>query len=214
LIKLASRMERLVPSGIRAINERALEMERAGIKVCHFELGRPDFDTPEYIKRAAVDSLNGGDVFYTSNFGKQALREAVARDLAERRGIPAAADNVLITVGLAEAIFDTLAALLEPGDELLVPDPVWMNYVNVPRLLGAVPVPYALLEDRDYQPDPAELESLVTDRTRAIVLVSPGNPTGSMLNRDSLDAIADLARRRDLVVISDTVLHETLFQPV
>lgn len=210
-VKLAGRIESLVPSGIRAVNERALALEREGKKVFHFELGRPDFDTPEYIKRACVESLNGGDVFYTSNFGKPELRRAVAEYLEKRKHIPVTAENVLITVGLAEAVFDVLTALLEPGDEILVPDPVWMNYVNVPRLLGASPVPYALQEARDYQPDPAELERLITPRTRAIVIVSPNNPTGSVLGGDSLNAIAALARAHDLAVVSDEVYERITY---
>ena len=210
-LKLARRIETLTPSGIRAVNERALALEREGKRVYHFELGRPDFDTPEYIKRACVEGLERGDVFYTPNAGKPGLRSAVAEYLSGRRGIPVAAENVLITVGLAEAVFDVLTALLEPGDELLIPDPVWMNYVNVPRLLGAVPVPYALREESGCQPDPSELEALVTDRTKAVVIVSPHNPTGSMLSDDSLNAIADLAIRHDLAVISDEVYERLTY---
>ena len=150
---IAARMDQLVPSGIRKVNERALAMERAGEKVLHFEIGRPDFDTPAYIKRAAMESLERGEVFYTSNFGLTELRQEVANYLNRRSHTDYRACEVLVTVGLSEAVFDLLCTILDEGDELLIPDPVWMNYLNVPRLLGAVPVSYELKEENGYQLD-------------------------------------------------------------
>ena len=210
-VKFAKRIENLVPSGIRRVNERALALEREGKKVCHFELGRPDFDTPEYIKKAGIKAIEDGDVFYTSNFGKLNLREAVAKYLSEKKHIPVAGENILITVGLAEAIFDVLAVLLEEGDEILVPDPVWMNYVNIPKLLGAKPIKYDLSEDNDYQPDMSAFEERLTDRTKAVVIVSPHNPTGSMLSADTLKRIADIAKKHDLTVISDEIYERLTY---
>ena len=144
--KIAARMERMAPSGIRRVNEKALAMERAGEKVLHFEIGRPDFDTPEYIKKAANQALAEGKVHYTSNFGLMELRQAIADKLKRENSIDYKASEVLVTVGLSEAVFAVLATILEEGDEILVPDPGWLNYVNVPDLLGAVPVPYLLRE--------------------------------------------------------------------
>ena len=210
-VAFAKRTDKMVPSGIRKVNEKALELERLGKKVCHFELGRPDFDTPEYIKKSAADSLFSGDVYYTSNFGKETLRKTVADYLREKKNIPVTTDNILITVGLAEAVFDVMTALLDEGDEILVPDPVWMNYVNIPKFLGAVPVTYELLEEKDYQPDPDEIEKKITDRTKAIVIVSPHNPTGSMLKSKALLAIAEIAKRHDLIVISDEVYERLTY---
>ena len=130
--KIASRMQRLAPSGIRKINEKALQMEREGRSVIHFEIGRSDFDTPDYIKKAAVESIHAGDVFYTSNFGKSELRQAVAEKLRRENGLDYRKEEILITAGLSEAVFAVLAVILEEGDEILVPDPVWINYLNVP----------------------------------------------------------------------------------
>lgn len=210
-IGFADRIKNLTPSGIRRINEKALALERKGVKVCHFELGRPDFDTPEYIKKTAVESLGNKDVFYTSNFGKPPLREEVACYLSEKKKINVTAENILITVGLAEAIFDIFAALLNPGDEVLVPDPVWMNYINVPKLFGAVPVTYSLFESRGYQPDIRQIESVITDRTKAIVLVSPHNPTGSMPDKKVVEDIAAVAKKHDLIVISDEIYERLTY---
>jgi aspartate/methionine/tyrosine aminotransferase len=210
-IEFSNRIAQMVPSGIRKVNEKALAMEEKGDKVYHFELGRPDFDTPEYIKAACIDSLRHGDVFYTSNFGYRNLREEIAKYLSEKKQIPTGYEEVLITVGLAEAIFDLCMVLLEEGDEILVPDPVWMNYINIPRMLGAVPVTYQLLEEKQYQPDINEIESRITDKTKAIVIVSPHNPTGSMLNEESLSGIARIAQEHDLLVISDEIYERIVY---
>ncbi|MBR1390758.1 MAG: pyridoxal phosphate-dependent aminotransferase [Lachnospiraceae bacterium] len=201
----------MVPSGIRKVNEKALAMERNGEKVYHFEIGRPDFDTPDYIKKACIDSLNNGDVFYTSNFGYQELREEIAKYLTDKKHIPTTYEEVLVTVGLAEAVYDVLSVILEEGDEILVPDPVWMNYINIPRMLGAVDVKYSLLEQREYQPDFGELSAKITDKTKAIVLVSPHNPTGSMLSRESLEGIAELAKKNNLLVLSDEIYERLVY---
>ena len=133
--KIAARMNRMAPSGIRKVNEKALAMERAGERVLHFEIGRPDFDTPEYIKRAAEQALADGKVHYTSNFGLMELRQAIADKLKRENNVDYTASEVLVTVGLSEAVFAVLATILEEGDEILVPDPVWLNYINVPNLL-------------------------------------------------------------------------------
>ena len=209
--KIADRMKGLVPSGIRKVNEKALAMERAGETVIHFEIGRPDFDTPEYIKEACVKSLENGDVFYTSNFGDMKLREQVAEYLERHNHISYKAEEILITAGLSEAVYDVLCALLDAGDEILVPDPVWINYLNVPRLLGAEPVCYDLLEENGYQPDIKQLEALITDKTKAMVINTPGNPTGSILSRKTLEVVAALAEKYDLAIISDEIYDRLLY---
>lgn len=155
--KIASRMDKLVPSGIRKVNEKTLAMERAGEKVIHFEIGRPDFDTPEYIKKAAEKAIANGDVFYTSNYGTMELRQEIANKLLRQNHVDYKATDILVTVGLSEAVFDVLCTILDEGDEILVPDPAWLNYHNVPRLLGAVPVTYTLSEENGYQMDVDEL---------------------------------------------------------
>lgn len=209
--RIAARMDQLLPSGIRKVNEKALAMERAGEKVIHFEIGRPDFDTPEYIKRACMESLENGDVFYTSNYGDMELRETIAQKLQTQNHVPYTASEILVTVGLSEAIFDLLCTILDEGDEILVPDPVWMNYVNVPRLLGAVPVSYDLREEDGYQMNLDEIRSKITDRTKAVVIVSPNNPTGSILSEEVLKGLSELAVKNDIMVISDEVYERLIY---
>ncbi len=210
-LRTSKRMDRLVPSGIRKVNEKALAMERNGEKVLHFELGRPDFDTPEYIKKACILALEDGDVFYTSNLGNMELRQAVAEKLVKENNVNYCADEILVTVGLSEAVFDTLCSVLDEGDEILVPDPVWMNYLNVPKLLGAVPVTYSLREENNYQIDLEELRSKVTEKTKALVIVTPNNPTGGVLNRKTLEGIARLAVGENLLVIADEIYERLIY---
>ena len=208
---VAERMDQLIPSGIRKVNEKALAMERAGETVIHFELGRPDFDTPEYIKKACIDSLNAGDVFYTSNFGTMELREAIAWKLKTQNNIDYKPSEIIVSVGLTEAVFDVLCAILNEGDEILVPNPGWLNYLNVPKLLGAVPITYSLLEKNNYQIDLEEIRSKLSPKTKAIVLITPSNPTGGVLSEGVLKELAELAIENDLTVIADEVYERLLY---
>lgn len=209
--KIAARMNRMAPSGIRKVNEKALAMERAGEKVLHFEIGRPDFDTPEYIKKAAEQALAEGKVHYTSNFGLMELRQAIADKLKRENNVDYKASEVLVTVGLSEAVFAVLATILEEGDEILVPDPVWLNYINVPNLLGAKAVTYGLTEETGFQMDLEEVKAKITPKTRAIVIITPNNPTGGVLSEDVLKELADIAISNDLMVISDEVYERLIY---
>lgn len=208
---IAARMDRMAPSGIRKVNEKALAMERAGEKVLHFEIGRPDFDTPEYIKQAANQALAQGKVHYTSNFGLMELRQAIADKLKRENHVDYKASEVLVTVGLSEAVFAVLASLLDEGDELLVPDPVWLNYINVPNLLGAKAVTYSLKEENGYQMDLDEVRSKITSKTRGIVIVTPNNPTGGVLEEDVLKELAEIAKANDLMVIADEIYERLVY---
>ena len=209
--RIAARMDHLVPSGIRKVNEKALEMERAGETVYHFEIGRPDFDTPEYIKRACIESLENGEVFYTSNFGMMELRQTIADYLNRRSHTGYQAENILVTTGLSEAVFDLLCTILDEGDELLIPDPVWMNYLNVPKLLGAVPVSYELREENGFQLDLKEIREKITDKTKALLIVTPNNPTGGVLSEETLKGLAQIAIEKDILVIADEVYERLIY---
>ena len=209
--KIASRLDRMAPSGIRKVNEKALAMEREGHKVLHFEIGRPDFDTPEYIKKAAFQALTEGKVHYTSNFGHMELRQAIADKLNRDNNVPYKASEILVTVGLSEAVFAVLATILNEGDEILVPDPVWLNYINVPNLLGAKAVTYDLKEENDFQMDLDEIRAKITDKTRALVIITPNNPTGGVLGEDTLNQLAQIAIEHDLMVISDEIYERLVF---
>ncbi len=208
---ICSKFNKVGPSGIRKINEKTLEMERAGKRVYHFEVGRPDFDTPKVIKDATIKSIEDGDVFYTSNYGIMPLREAVAEKLRNENNLDYTAKEVLITAGATESIYDSYSLILEEGDEILLPNPCWPNYVNAAYIMGAVPVRYSLAEENDFQIDFDELEGLVTEKTKAIVIINPSNPIGSMFTLETLEKLADFAKKKDILVISDEIYEKIIY---
>ena len=208
---ICSKFNKVGPSGIRKINEKTLEMERAGKKIYHFEVGRPDFDTPKIIKDATIKSIENGDVFYTSNYGIMPLREAVAEKLRNENNLDYTAKEVLITAGATESIYDSYSLILEEGDEILLPNPCWPNYVNAAHMMGAVPVRYSLAEENDFQIDFDELEGLVTEKTKAIVIINPSNPIGSMFTLETLEKLADFAKKKDILVISDEIYEKIIY---
>ena len=208
---ICSKFNKVGPSGIRKINEKTIEMERAGKRIYHFEVGRPDFDTPKVIKDATIKSIEDGDVFYTSNYGIMPLREAVAEKLRNENNLDYTAKEVLITAGATESIFDSYSLILEEGDEILLPNPCWPNYINAAHIMGAKPVRYSLAEENDFQIDFDELEDLVTEKTKAIVIINPSNPIGSMFSLETLEKLADFAKEKDILVISDEIYEKIVY---
>lgn len=209
--KTAKRMDCLPFSGIRAVMEKATKMQQAGENIIHLEIGRPDFDTPEKIKATANKSLAAGHVFYTSNYGTPALRAEIAKWENAEHGNDYEAAEVLVTVGVGEATYASMAAFLEEGDEVLVPNPVWLNYIHVPNSLGATPVTYSLKEENDYQIDFEELESKITDKTKMIVVVNPSNPTGGVFSRETLEKLSQTAIKNDLLVVADEIYSQLVY---
>jgi aspartate/methionine/tyrosine aminotransferase len=199
-------------SEIRRVLERATVLERAGKKILHFEIGRPAFDTPANIKAAAIKALEDGQVHYSSNYGIPALRTAIAEKLERANGLHyRPEDEIIVTVGANEAVGAAFLALLDPGDEVLVPDPAWLHYRWCAQLCGARVVPIPCSAAQEFVPDPAVVAGLITERTRMIVVNSPNNPTGAVYPREILEALADLAKRHDLLVLSDEIYEEMVY---
>jgi len=208
----ASRLGQVPFSGIRRIMEEANRLEQAGASIIHLEIGRPDFDTPAHIKEAAKAALDRGDVHYTSNLGTIALRRAVSRKLRDENGLDYDPETeIMITVGAVEGIFAAAAAFLNPGEEMLVPDPGWVNYVSVPRIISAQSTSYRLREEAGFQPEAAQIAAAITPRTKLLVLLSPGNPTGTVASQDALREIAFLAQRHDLLVVADEIYERIVY---
>jgi len=205
-------MHQIPFSGIRKIFQAAADWERRGENVIHLEIGRPDFDTPQHIKDMAKQALDQGVVHYTSNYGAPDLREAIAAKLLTENGIQVDPDGeIIVTVGANEGVLLIALALLDPGDEVLIPDPAWLHYYYCAQLAEARPVHVPLWEQNDFRLDPDDLESAITPRTKMIILTSPHNPTGSVLDRDTLERIADLAIKHDLLVVSDEIYEKILY---
>jgi aspartate/methionine/tyrosine aminotransferase len=199
-------------SGIRKIFGRAVELEREGKRVIHLEIGRPDFDTPEHIKKAAKTALDKGHVHYTPNDGIPALRSAISTDLLNRYGLEYEPQGeIIVTVGASEALYLAYLSFLDPGDEVLVPEPAWMNYFHCARLVGAVPVSIPLSQENGFQLDPDDLTKRLTPRSKMLVLNSPQNPTGAIFSRETLEAIANITDRNNLLVISDEIYSRLIY---
>ena len=203
--KPAKRMDSLPFSGIRAILEKANKMQAAGDNIIHLEIGRPDFDSPQKVKETAYEEIEKGNVFYTSNYGTPELRTAIAEFEKRKNGADYDPSEVLVTIGVCEATWNCMYACLDPGDEVLVPNPVWLNYIHVPETLGAKAVTYSLKEENDFQIDVNELEKLVTPKTKMLVIVDPSNPIGGVFTKETLEKVAEFAIRHDLIVLSDEI---------
>jgi aspartate/methionine/tyrosine aminotransferase len=197
-------------SRIREIMDLAWEDPQ----VIHLEVGEPDFPTPSHIVDAAHEAARAGHTRYAPNAGLPELREALADKVAWRNGYEARPDQVVVTQGGIQALYLVLRALLEPGDEVLLPDPAWPNYRMIAHLLGARVLSYPLVAEGGFLPRLEDLEGLVTPRTRAILVNSPSNPLGTVVHRELMEALVAFARRRGLWFISDEVYDEVVFDDV
>ncbi len=198
-------MEQLDTESAFAVLAHAQAMEAEGRQVIHLEIGEPDFPTPPHIVEAAAQALAAGHTHYVASPGIPPLRESVSAFLEKKGRLKAPADRVIITPGAKPIMFFTILALCEAGDEVLFPDPGFPMYESISAFSGAVPVPVRLREKNEFRIDPEELERSVTPRTKLLVLNSPHNPCGSALTPAECEAIAEIAIRHDLTVLSDEV---------
>src|SRR5450756_981807 len=203
--RLAERMGRLGTESAFEVLARAKALEAAGKKIIHLEIGEPDFPTADHISKAAIEALLAGQTHYVPAPGIPALREAVAAFLERTGRMRASPDRVIVTPGAKPIMFFTIMALAGPGDEVLYPDPGFPMYESITSFAGATPVPVPLRESNGFRIDVDELERLITPRSRLLIINSPHNPCGSALTRADCAAIADLAQRHDLVVLSDEI---------
>jgi aspartate aminotransferase len=200
---LADRLKTLAPSPTLAMQARAKAMRAQGIDVISFGAGEPDFDTPGRIKDAAIRALEQGQTKYTEVCGVAELRAAVCHKFKRDNGLEYAPDEVTVSCGAKHTLYNIFMALVNPGDEVLIPSPYWVSYPEQVRLLGGMPVAVPTREATGFDLDPAELRKAVTARTKMIVLDSPGNPTGAVFSPAALAEVATLAVERDLWVVSD-----------
>lgn len=205
-MKLATRMDRLGTETAFEVLKRAKDLEKAGRSIVHLEIGEPDFDTPRNVVAAAVRALEAGHTHYCPSPGIPELTEAVARHVAETRGVEVTPEQVVVTPGAKPIIFFAGLALLEEGDEVIYPDPGFPIYESVVSFCGATPVPLDLREEDDFGVDVDRLAGLLTPRTKMVILNSPQNPTGGVITRGELERLAEVLRDRpDVWVFSDEI---------
>ena len=210
--KLASRQSRLGTETAFLTLARARELEAQGREIVHLEIGEPDFDTPAHIKQAAKDALDNGYTHYGPSPGEMPVREAIAKHQSEVQGYEVTPDRVVVTPGGKPVMFFTILSLIEEGDEAITPNPGFPIYESMINYAGGTAVPIPLEERYGFSLDVARLESLVTDRTKLIIVNSPNNPCGSVISESDLERIAEIAVANDVVVLSDEIYKDMYYE--
>ncbi len=211
-MKLAARMGRLGTETAFEVLAKARRLEAEGMDIIHLEIGEPDFDTPRNIVDAGMKALNGGFTHYGPSPGLMEVRECIAEEISKTRDISVAADNVVVTPGGKPIMFFAILALVDDGDEVLYPNPGFPIYESMINFAGGVPVPMKLVAERDFDVDVDEVARQITPRTKMMILNSPNNPCGSIIGREGLEALANLARENDIVVLSDEIYSRFLYE--
>ncbi len=205
IMRISQRCQRVTGSLTLAIDAKAKEMKQKGIDVVGFGAGEPDFDTPEHIRKAAKDALDLGKTRYTPAAGMPELRQAICDKLKRDNGLDYVPQQIVVSNGAKHSLFNSFQALLEEGDEVIVPGPYWVSYPEIVRMAGGVPVIVEGREANNFKPTIDDFRAAVTDKTRAVVINSPNNPNGFVFTREELQAIGDLAIEKDLSIVSDEI---------
>jgi aspartate/methionine/tyrosine aminotransferase len=210
-LRLARRMSRLGTETAFEVLNRARELERQGKDIIHLEIGEPDFDTPGNIIQSAVGALNTGWTHYGPSAGLPDLRKAIADEVSHSRGVRVQPEEVVVVPGGKPIIFFSILALVDEGDEVIYPNPGFPIYESMINYVGGRGLPIRLREERDFRLDVSELEKLITDRTRLIIINSPHNPTGGVLNKRDIEQIAHAVGDRNIFVLSDEIYSRLIF---
>ncbi|MDD3071287.1 MAG: pyridoxal phosphate-dependent aminotransferase [Methanoculleus horonobensis] len=206
---LSEKVAAIAPSATIEISNAAKRMAQEGVDVISLSIGEPDFDTPEHIKDACIGALRRGETHYAPSAGIPALTSAIAGKIGRENAVPAKPDEVIVTCGAKDAIYEAMEAVLNPGDEVLILDPAWVSYEPCSQLAGAV-ARHHPLSTETFQVDDTLLEA-VGSRTKMIVVNSPSNPSGAVLDRDSLRLIADICRDHDIYALSDEIYEKLVY---
>ena len=211
-MKLADRMSRLGTETAFEVLAKARRLEAEGMDVIHLEIGEPDFDTPSNIVEAGKAALSNGYTHYGPSPGDMEVRERIAREVSETRNISVTADNVVITPGAKPIMFFTILALVNRGDEVLYPNPGFPIYESMINFVGGVPVPMKLLPSRDFNVDLDEVAASIGPQTKLMIINSPNNPCGSIIEKGDLEALAELAREHDVTILADEIYRRFLYE--
>ncbi|MGD1716787.1 pyridoxal phosphate-dependent aminotransferase [Dapis sp. BLCC M172] len=213
-MKLAARVDKVSPSLTLAISAKAKAMRAEGIDVCSFSAGEPDFDTPEHIKLAAQKALEAGKTKYGPAAGEPKLREAIAQKLSRENGLNYKAENIIVTNGGKHSLFNLMLALIEPGDEVIIPAPYWLSYPDMVKLAGGEPIILTTGAETGYKVTPEQLRQAITDKTKLFVLNSPSNPTGMVYQPAEIKALAEVIVEKDILVVSDEIYEKIIYDDV
>ena len=211
-MKFSDRVLRVKPSQTLVITAKAAEMRKKGIDIIGFGAGEPDFDTPDFVKEAAVKALKEGKTRYTPSAGIPELREGIAKRLKEKNGIDYKPSEVIVTPGAKMGLYEIFAVILNPGDEVIVPAPYWVSYTEQIKLCDGKPVIVETAEENGFVLTADIVESGITEKTRAVVINTPSNPTGAVIPRNELEKIAEICLKNDILIISDECYEEFCYE--
>lgn len=210
-MELSRRAERIKPSSTLAISAKASELKSQGFDIVGFGVGEPDFETPEHIKEAGIKAIKDGFTRYTPASGITELRKAVAKKLKDDNGLDYDFTQIIISNGAKHALINAFMAILNEGDEVIIPAPYWLSYSEIVNIAGGVPVIVKTKKENNYMLTREELDAAYTDKTKALVIVSPSNPTGMVSSIDDLKMIADFAVEKDIIVIADEIYEKLIY---
>lgn len=210
-MKLSARTTRILPSPTLAMSATAKAMVARGVDLVDFSSGEPACDTPDFIKQAAHTAIADGFTKYTPVSGTDDLKQAIIRKFTRDQGLHYEPSQILVSCGAKHVLYNAVQALLDPGDEVIIPSPCWVSYPDIVRLADGHPVILETREADGYAIDARRLETCITPRTKAVILNSPCNPTGMMYTRDTLEAVADVAKRHGVIVISDEIYEKLVY---
>jgi aminotransferase len=208
----AERVKPVPFSTIRVVMQEAERLAAQGRQIFHMEIGRPDFDTPNHVKQASIKALNEGMVHYGASLGLPQLTAAIAEKLERENGVKVdPSGGVLVGAGVKYVVYCLMQALVNPGEEVLLPDPCWLDYFACVRLAGGIPVAVPLREEAGFQLDPDAVERMITPKTKILVVITPQNPTGAVVGKEVLQRLAEIAQRRDILVLSDEIYEKIIY---
>ncbi|MFH1067141.1 MAG: pyridoxal phosphate-dependent aminotransferase [bacterium] len=208
---LAERVKQITPSLTLAIDAKAKAMKASGVDVIGFGAGEPDFDTPEHIKAAAMGALDAGLTKYTPSSGIPELRAAISEKLKNDNGLNYEPNQIIVTCGAKHACFNALAAMVNPGEEVLIPAPYWLSYPEMVKLVGGVPVTVPTTAENGYKITPNQFREYMSPLTKMIILNSPSNPTGVVYTDNELAALAEVALDEDIFILSDEIYEKLIY---
>ena len=211
-MKFSDRVLRVKPSQTLVITAKAAEMRKKGIDIIGFGAGEPDFDTPDFVKEAAIKALKEGKTKYTPSAGIPELREGIAKRLKEKNGIDYKPSEVIVTPGAKMGLYEIFAVILNPGDEVIVPAPYWVSYTEQIKLCDGKPVIVEMTEENGFVLTADIVKSGITEKTKAVVINTPSNPTGAVIPRSELEKIAEICLKNDILIISDECYEEFCYE--
>ena len=209
---ISQRIQSLSPSATLAMSQKSSELKSQGVDVINLSVGEPDFNTPEHIKDAAKKAIDENFTFYTPVAGYMSLRKAIAAKMKNENGLEFAPEQIVVSGGAKQSLCNVILSTINPGDEVIIPTPAWVSYVEMVKLAEGITVEVPAGVEQDFKITPAQLEAAITPRTRMMLLCSPSNPTGSVYTRDELRALADvLAKYPEILVLSDEIYEHINF---